>query len=383
MKKRLISFFVPLFVVLLVASFFGSNIGQVISQDNFSPPTPANPTSAPSLVPDQIVAQDKAMDFMKNMIPVDLSKYTISIKSNSIMYGVPLANDDRIIINILYKLTSPDSDLEIGFAFEKGIMTSCGVYPLRGQIISNSHFDTSLNAVQDFFERYQTYIKIDSSNLIAMLDNVDITKNTTIITENIKFTTNRSGFGGDQVSFIWREMINGVELRSMIGFVFDMDGNFRGLTDSRLLYTLGDMSVKVSKEQAIDIALENLKYYSYEMFDGVVVKDFKVSRENIVATLSTTSVDYELRPYWDIRMILDEVCPGNVHGITVFIWANTGEVISYSNMAFGGINYSDAYNPPGSEPTPFNYVLMAVAAIVVVALVAVATIVLITKRKHK
>jgi hypothetical protein len=114
------------------------------------------------------------------------------------------------------------------------------------------------------------------------------------------------------------------------------------------------------------------------------VKDFKVSRENIVATLVTASVDYELRPYWDIRMVLDEVYPGNVQGITAFIWANTGEVISYSNMAFGGTVDTDNNNSTaGSESTSPNYTLAIVIATVTVAAVAVAALVVVTKKRHK
>ncbi|NLB77012.1 MAG: hypothetical protein GX799_11215, partial [Crenarchaeota archaeon] len=143
-----------------------------------------------------------------------------------------------------------------------------------------------------------------------------------------------------------------------------------------------DTSINISKEQAIDVALENLKDYSYDLFDGVVVSDFKVSRDNIVATLLTSPVDYELRPYWDLRMMLDEVYPGGVQGITAFIWADTGEVISYSNMAFGG-DYTDNTNYTDAEATSPNYTLTAVMAAVIVAALAIVTIGLVTKRKHK
>jgi hypothetical protein len=114
--------------------------------------------------------------------------------------------------------------------------------------------------------------------------------------------------------------------------------------DTRALYTVSDASVKFSKEQAIDIAIEGLKYYSYELPDGSIVKDFKVSKDNVVATLETYKFDYELRPYWDVRMLLDEVYPGNVFALSAFIWANTGEIIEYSNMASGGIDYPDNTN---------------------------------------
>jgi hypothetical protein len=37
------------------------------------------------------------------------------------------------------------------------------------------------------------------------------------------------------------------------------------------------------------------------MPDGSVVKDFKVSRDGVIATMGTYTVFYELRPYWDVE----------------------------------------------------------------------------------
>ena len=37
-------------------------------------------------------------------------------------------------------------------------------------------------------ETYQSYTKIDSNKLITMLDNIDITKKSTLTTENTKLT---------------------------------------------------------------------------------------------------------------------------------------------------------------------------------------------------
>jgi hypothetical protein len=372
------------------------DVGQITAdQDTTLPltPKPANPSTPKPLEPSQIAAQDKAMDFMKNMLPVDLSKYSINIRSNSIMNGVPTAKDDnRIIINVLYELKTTDSYLQIGFAFEKGVMTSCFLTPIEGKVIANRQYDDPLVAAKDFLERYQEYTKTDSRNLIAMLDNIDKTnfstvtkentESSTVTTENTKFTITNH-YIENQITYSWAQMINGVESRIGTSLEFYMDGTFRSLGDSRALYTLGDTSINISEEQAIDIALENLKSYSYDMYDGVVVKDFKVSRENIVATLVTASVDYELRPYWDIRMALDEVYPGNVQGITAFIWANTGEVISYSNMAFGGTVDSDNNNPTDSETASPNSTLAIVIATVMVAAIAVAALVLVTKKRHK
>jgi len=112
------------------------------------------------------------------------------------------------------------------------------------------------------------------------------------------------------------------------------------------------------------------------MHDGSIVKDFKVSKDHIDATLVTFTGGYELRPYWDIRMYLDEIYPGNVHGISAFIWANTGEIISYGNMAFGNVFSIDNGNEPNS-----NRLIMGIAIVAVIAVVTTGVLIVKTKRK--
>jgi hypothetical protein len=391
-QKYLTKIFAPLLVVLIATSFFGafsaSVAGQTaVAQDNVPAPTPAT-GSTPPLDPSQTAAaQEKAMDIIKNVMSVDLSKYTIELQINSIMDGVPLANDNRKITNLMYALTPIESKdensvIEVYFAVEKDVVMNYFITPVSSQVITTTQYANQHEAVKGFLEKYQTYTTIDSGNLIATLDNADLSKNSTTTKENTKLTVlANSFFGTEQATLRWTYTVNGADYTALEISV-NTDGFVISVYDTRALYTIGDTSINISKEQAIDIALENLKDYSYDMFDGVVVSDFKVSRDNIVATLVTGPVDYELRPYWDLRMMLDEVYPGNVQGITAFIGANTGEVISYSNMALGG-DYTDNTNYTGAEPTSPNYTLTAVMVTVIVAAIAIVTIGLMIKRKRK
>jgi hypothetical protein len=368
MKKCLTKIFTTLFAVLIITSL------GVFSTNTVS---------------GQTTDQTKAIDFMENILPVDLSKYSINTISDAILDGFPLADNNRKIHDILYELTSENSKLHISFAFEKGVLRTCFITALEGQVITNSRYTDTLDAVKAFLEKYQTYTKIDSSNLIAMLDKVDTTQDfTTITTENVKLTIEKSYFGEEvYTSYTWTHVINGVDYTG-VSIIFDKVGQLYSIGDSRLLYTIGDTSINISLEQAVDIAIENLWSYSYEMPDGSIVKDFKVSKDAVMVELvvgPVDFVDYELRPYYDVRLYLDEVYPGNVFGITAFIWANTGEIISYSNMATGGIDYADNANSFNVEPQPAisNNTLIAVALTVIAVIVAVSAISLIIKKNHK
>jgi hypothetical protein len=157
---------------------------------------------------------------------------------------------------------------------------------------------------------------------------------------------------GDCLTFFsWISTINGADYTSLqLGF--HKDGTLDSFRDDRTVYAIGDTSINISREQAIDIALENLSDYSYEMSDHSVVMDFNVTVDKIVAKLATSPVNSVLRPYWDIRMPLNQTYPGSVVGITAFLWANTGEIISYSNIAFGGTDYPETTTSPEPTKTP-------------------------------
>ncbi|MCW4004128.1 MAG: hypothetical protein NWE95_09490 [Candidatus Bathyarchaeota archaeon] len=387
MKKQnyLTKIFAPLLVVLIATSFFGAFSALVAgqknaAQDNTLTPIPARPSTQPLDAGQTAAAQDKAMNFIENVLSVDLSKYTIELKISSIMDGVPLANDNRKITDLMYALTplegNGDEDvIEVIFIFEKDVLTTYFTSLLPSKVITNTQYANRNDAVKGFLEKYQTYTNIDSTNLIAMLGDVDLTKNSIITKGNTKLEV--SGTDLKQTY-----TVNGVDYTKLeIGVI---GGFVRSVYDTRGLYTIGDTSVNISMEQAVDIAIKNLASYSYEMPDGSIVQNFKVNKDATMAKLAVVPVDYVLRPYWDVRMYLDEVYPGNVFAITAFIWANTGEIISYSNMATGGTYAIDDINVSGAESqssSPDNMISIVVAVVAVT--VGALAIGLVVKKRHR
>jgi len=327
-----------------------------------------------------------AINIIQNVMQADLSKYTIELKINSIMDGIPRSNINRKITNLLYALTpiegnnNENSAIEVSFSFERDALTSYFITPIDSQVITTTNYANRHDVIVGFLEKYQQTTNIDSNNLITTLNNVNLSKNSTTTQENTKLDVLVSTFCGNttKTQLKWTHTVNGADY-TRLEISINTNNRVISVYDTRALYTIGDTSINISKEQAIDIALENLKYYSYDMYDGVVVTDFKVSRSNVVAKLVTSPVGYTLRPYWDIRMMLDEVYPGNVHGIAVGIWANTGEITSYSNMAYGGDGYPDVE----PQPTSSNNTLIIVTIAIIVLAVTASAIASTIKKKHK
>jgi len=367
MKKYVSKIFAALFAVLIATSL----------------------STLPAPVAGQTTtAQENAMDFIENILPIDLSKYNDIKLLNDFIDEHTHHNGTvfRKINDLTYELTAENRELRIDIAFERGIMTYCSLSTVMGSVITNAQYGNAVDGARAFLEKYQAYANIDSNNLIAMLDSVDITQNSTITTENAKLTV-KNVYWSDryQTTFIWVQVINGVEYPA-ISLAVDSEGNFLSVSDTRNLYTIGDTSINVSMEQAVDLAIEGLKSYSYEMPDGSIVKDFKVSKDAVMVSLETGPIDYVnyvLGPYYDVRLYLDEVYPGNVFGITVFLWANTGKIISISNMASGGIGYSDITAPTDNATvsTPnSNMLIIGATAGAIIAILA--TSILIAKKKR-
>jgi len=392
MKKRLTKLFALLFVVLITMSFFGALSTPfanqtVMAQYDLSPipPRGTNPPLDPSQT---LAAQEKALNIMRNVISIDFSKYTLTLDSSSILDAKPLSEDTREITVLKYVLTPLESigdetaGINIFFNLEKDVVTSYYIMPVT-QIITNTQYVNQRNAIVGFLEKYQIYTHIDSSNLIAMLNDVDLTKSSTTTQGNIKLKVSADSLWGvSQVNLRWTYTVKGADYTAL-----EITVNARGFVtymfDDRALYTIGDTSVNISMEQAVDIAIENLWTYSYEMHDGTVVKDFKVDKDATLPVLCVVAVDYVLRPYWDVSLYLDEVYPGSVFGIKVLIWADTGEIISYGNMADGGISSIDNVNFSDADSALGNVWVFVGVMVVAVAVAALVIGAIIVKKRHR
>lgn len=116
------------------------------------------------------------------------------------------------------------------------------------------------------------------------------------------------------------------------------NGTFGGFADSRAIYSIGNTSINVSMKQAVDLARERIKSYSYEMPGGVWIKDFNVSATGAVLR-STSREPYVLHPFWQVRLYLEKQYPGSVTNLLVHVWADTGEVFLCTHDSTGHVDY--------------------------------------------
>jgi len=294
-------------------------------------------------------AQSKAMNFMGNVLPLDLSKYNVTLEHESSV-ELPEGWSDyyKQRINLRYLLVPVDrsvssNDLRVFFEVEGGAIISYHMDSRNAQgeiqpnVTLNPQYDSLFDAVTVFLERYQILTKLDSSDLIATLNGVDITKNYDISTENLKFTIQ---WGNDKSLFFgWTYIDSGFDISTLV-VTFNEYGFVISVRDNRALFVIGDTTINISEAQAIAVALDFLRSYSYKMSDGSIVKDFTVKSENIMASLSVMGYRefyYERKPVWTVNMFFDEPGPGRVYGIMVIIFASDGEIVKHGHLGPMGL----------------------------------------------
>jgi hypothetical protein len=319
MKKHLMKLCMPLLIALVATSLYAVPIAHA----------------------EIVTVQDTTKAFIQTTLPLDLSKYTITSIKQSLL-NLP---GDVVQYMTQSTLNSAESTIQVICNIRNNNRMSCQLVTEKGSVISDKQYISQLDAVKSFLEKYQNYTKMDSTNLISMLDKVEVGENVTKIAGNTKLTiTNMVSFGNAITNFNWAYTINGLDYTSL-QVSFQKNGALYTLYDDRSIYTIGDTSINISKDQAIDIALKNLPTYSYEMPDGSIVSDFNITKDKIDAILDTSPIESTvLKPYWTVALPLNQTYPGSVHGIEAFIWADTGKIITYGNIAFGGADYYDNPN---------------------------------------
>ncbi|MCW3999003.1 MAG: hypothetical protein NWE93_02040 [Candidatus Bathyarchaeota archaeon] len=281
------------------------------------------------------------MAFIENVLPIDSSQYNITFKppfsSNKSLGGVIGADSDPGIET--YLLEAKDSTLTCILTLDNGVVYHCQL-DIKGSIITDQTYPNITQAAQSFLEKYQAYSNLDSKEMIAMLANVDPTQNPTITAGDLKLTVTHKDLTGtafgDSVGFRWVRVINGCEYL-VINAAFT-DGVFSGFIDRRG-DKIGDTTVNVSKEQAVAIAMEAIKNYSYRMSDDWVVSGFNVTENKITASLGPTVREGNvLCPAWSVTLPLNGTWPGSVTELLVIIWAGNGDVYRVHHQAYAQLN---------------------------------------------
>ena len=286
--------------------------------------------------------QDKALNFLKEVLMLDMKRYNTTLA----MYNsYPIDMGGYVREDVKYALTSAKSTINVIFEFRNNTLVYCHLHGLGS---STLYFQTPpgniLDAAKGLMQRYQAYSGATYlQKMRDMLDAVTELKPITTTLDDVKFRIRNYG---PYTCFEWICTVNGIDVeRKEVMFTFH-NGSFEYFADTWDLYKVGTADLKVSRDEAIRIAREYAYSHPYT-FGGVPV-NFTILDEPVSAELSMEPREgYTLYPWWNIRLYLDKVYPGNVGSIQVTLWADTGEVTHCEAISVGG---SPAPIKPPSEP---------------------------------
>ena len=182
----------------------------------------------------QETPKTESVAFIRNVLPIDVEKYNITLKK-------PIPSlDNNVTYTERYLLQNPKNTLEIDFTYKNNILQFCTTYVMNGSIIFKDNYLSTVDASLDFLEKYQNYSKLDSSQLISLLQAVNSSENNKLTSGNLTLTISNGEFphGTQTTSFMWTYFLDGCEY-TRLNLSFD-NGTFAGFGDSRALYKIGN-----------------------------------------------------------------------------------------------------------------------------------------------
>ena len=341
-------------------------------------------------------AKDRALQFIEDVIQPDMSKYNVTLVNDIV--GQPLIWPIETQESVTYYLADIDAngmgpDINCLFINNSLTMVQLGVDQAfvhspnadESSMLVYSNQSTNLTAqTVGFLERYENFTGENLRDMISAITNVDVTQNVTKILGDVKLTTENTPLETD-ISL--KYTYNGTDYTG-ISLTF-RNGQFYILGDDRSEWTIGNTDVNITQTQAISIAQQYMKTYSYTLDDGTVVNQFNVTSIN--AGLNTYPRDNTttIYPYWSVQLNLNDTFPPACYAISLGIWADSGTVFLAQPLFVGGGLPPPAATPTATTPqqtqsqTQTGIPLMELSIAAAVAIVAIVAVVLVLRKSKK
>ena len=182
-------------------------------------------------------AQDRALAFIEDVLPIDSSKWNIELKVDSNatdtrehldINNISASENDRVLIYFLGSMVGTADSIEVIFiirdsTFLQGVM-NIDNSPTYRQTYRQFMTSISDDNVTNFLAKYQSWSGLDSTKMIEMLSNLNITENKSISSNNILMTVQHPS--DDKTELSWT-FLNGSDSREFrISFQKDFPVSF-------------------------------------------------------------------------------------------------------------------------------------------------------------
>ena len=270
-----------------------------------------------------------AIAFLQQVPQIDTSHYQATLVSNTVDQPADLGGITEQ--TMLYSLSSSDSKMDVYFRFRSGELSWYQIIMLNGSpVYSQPQPYSALDAAKGLLGRLAVYENASYlGNMSSTLSLVSGAMQNMQVTEgNIKLNVTITG-ASTQIVMMYTE--NGVDFSPKSVSLTFQGNDLTDLIDDWYLFSVGSTTVNVSSQQAIQLAQNAAKGYSWTA-NGQTVSSFTVLSSPVsVVFHPNTKNGLALYPQWTVTLYLDKTYPGGVNSITVEIWADTGAVAQIQN----------------------------------------------------
>jgi hypothetical protein len=276
------------------------------------------------------------------VLGINATAYTTELNSqnNSLLNGLPQSKVD-------FYLISNQSSVRISSSFVNNTLNLLYMTDYTGTLAKALPSSSTASLAKDFLGKYQAYTSDSFYGMLAStLDNVTGTANVTKSTGDLTLKVVNSNQSA--VDYVWTYTdANGICAQFKDVVLSYEQGRLKCFLNNWPLYKIADQP-SISKEQAITIALSAAQNFTYKLSNGNVTST--VSMTNFIVdpkSLSQVTLSYNncpneslarnndpftLYPTWYVPLGSDELYPGDVTGLSVVVWADTGRVASINTM---------------------------------------------------
>jgi hypothetical protein len=271
----------------------------------------------------------EAKTIIQDVLQIDTSKYQMTLLSDTVQVRTDL---DGMVEEVMqYSLTNTASQFDLTLRFRDGHFSLFQISQLTGYpsfplIYTVPQPTDIVQACQGLLERYEAafnYSYMGQVNtLMASAD--DLTTAQALGNTNLQIS---SYSGGADITLMYTANGTNFPAKS-VNLVYGNDA-LTQFSDDWFLYSIGSTEVNVTQAQAVQIAMNAVKTYSYNV-NGTRVSNFQVLSSPVSAEFypKPRTNNLTLYPYWYVTLHLAKTYPGGVTEIGVGVWADTGQASS-------------------------------------------------------
>ncbi|HYA77528.1 MAG TPA: winged helix-turn-helix domain-containing protein [Verrucomicrobiae bacterium] len=276
---------------------------------------------------------DQAISIIKNIFQIDLSKYQVTLLSDTSGSEVGLPGITEEVLT--YSLVNNASDINLVLTFMNGNFSLFQLNVIEGVTAFNPSYTQPqptnfLIGVRNVLARYESFDNASYLNQMSQLLSTATETQQDQTLGNVKLEISLNGDNA-QFSLLYTENNTDFAAKSL-EITFE-NGLLTSLSDDWPLYSIGSTQVNISQDQAIQIARNAATNFTWNA-NGVQISNFNVLQEPVSAVFyPKPETGLSLVPYWYVTLYLDKVYPGGVNSIGVGVWADTGQVANIQALS--------------------------------------------------